>query len=63
MKLATHLNLEQGLRMSGAILPLYPLDGVDRKNYHLYLLLALPREIIFAENRAARILCALLSHL
>jgi hypothetical protein len=47
MKLATYLHLEQRLRMSRAILPLYPLDGVDRNNYHLYLLLALPSGIIF----------------
>ena len=47
MKLATHLHLEQRLRMIGAILPLHPLDGVDRKNYHLYLLLTLLSGIIF----------------
>jgi hypothetical protein len=63
MKLATYLYLEQRLRMSRAILPLYPLDGVDRNNYHLYLLLALPSGIIFSENMAAKTLSALLSQL
>jgi hypothetical protein len=63
MKLATHFHLEQRLRRSRAILPLYPFDGVDRKNYYLYLLLALPSVIIFSENRTAKILFVLLSQL
>jgi len=50
--------------MSRAILPMYPLDGVNRENCHLHLLLALPIGFFFfVEKRAAKILSALFSQL
>jgi hypothetical protein len=47
MQLTTHHHLEQRLRKSGAILPLYPLMVWTGKTLPLYLLLALLSELFF----------------